>query len=98
MVTEELAGTEKEELIPDLDRVTAAAKHQLGLVNDILDRSKIEAGKMILFMEDFDAAKLIARLREQSGCWSPRMGTDWWWRRMASGGCELMKPSCGKSC
>ncbi len=59
MVREELEGTDKAGLVPDLDKVTSAAKHQLGLVNDILDLSKIEAGKMTLFLEDFDPAKLI---------------------------------------
>ena len=59
MVKEELAGTDKEELVLDLDKVTAAARHQLGLVNDILDLSKIEAGKMTLFVEEFDVSRLV---------------------------------------
>jgi signal transduction histidine kinase len=45
--------------VPDLQKIQAAAKHQLGLVNDILDLSKIEAGKVTLFIEEFDVAKLV---------------------------------------
>ncbi len=47
------------EYLPDLEKVVSAAKHQLALVNDILDLSKIEAGKMTIFLEDFDVAKLV---------------------------------------
>ena len=43
----------------DLDKVLNAARHLLGLINDVLDISKIEAGKMELFLETFDLTKLI---------------------------------------
>ncbi len=59
MVGEELEELGAAQLKPDLDKVVAAAKHQLSLVNDILDLSKIEAGKMTLFLEEFDVAKLV---------------------------------------
>jgi len=59
MVSEELEDLGAGELRPDIEKVVAAAKHQLGLVNDILDISKIEAGKMTLFLEDFDLTTLV---------------------------------------
>lgn len=44
---------------PDLDKIHAAGTQLLGLVNDILDISKVEAGKMELFLETFDVAAMV---------------------------------------
>ena len=46
-------------ILPDLQRIHRAAKHQLSLVNDILDLAKIEAGKMTLSFEEFDVSPLV---------------------------------------
>jgi signal transduction histidine kinase/DNA-binding response OmpR family regulator len=43
----------------DLDKVLNAARHLLGLINDVLDISKIEAGKMELYLETFDLTKTV---------------------------------------
>jgi signal transduction histidine kinase/DNA-binding response OmpR family regulator len=43
----------------DLDKVLNAARHLLGLINDVLDISKIEAGKMELYLETFELQKIL---------------------------------------
>ncbi|MEX0344247.1 MAG: ATP-binding protein [Rhizobiaceae bacterium] len=45
--------------IADLQKISAAGKHLLAMVNDILDISKIEAGKMELNLEDVDFDRLL---------------------------------------
>ncbi len=47
------------EQIADLQKISAAGKHLLAMVNDILDISKIEAGKMVLHVENVDLDALI---------------------------------------
>ncbi|NWG15715.1 MAG: response regulator [Chloroflexi bacterium] len=59
LIEEELHEREDDEFIPDLNKIQTAATHLLALINDILDLSKIEAGKMDLFLETADLAALI---------------------------------------
>ena len=58
MLAEELAS-ERADLTADMQQITAAGQHLLTLINDILDLSKIEAGRIDLYMEDFDPLLIV---------------------------------------
>ncbi len=59
MLREEAEDLARPEFAADLAKIYASGKHLLGLINDVLDLSKIEAGRMDLFFEPFAIAELV---------------------------------------
>ncbi len=60
---EEAEDAGRPELVPDLDKILAAARHLLDLINDLLDLAKISAGRMELSVARFDLADLVRDVR-----------------------------------
>jgi PAS domain S-box-containing protein len=59
MLVEEAEDEGNEATLADLRKIHSSGKHLLSLINDILDLSKIEAGKMELYVEEFEVERVI---------------------------------------
>ncbi len=59
ILQEDLEDAGQEDALPDVKRIHQAGRHLLSLINDILDLSKVEAGRMDLYLERFDVAEMI---------------------------------------
>jgi signal transduction histidine kinase len=80
IMLEDAAIAERQQQSIDLTKIHNAGNHLLKLITDLLDLSKLEAGKMELFVENFDAATLIegvaAEYREQAAAAGNSVAVD----------------------
>ena len=74
MLQEEAVERNLQDFGADLQKISTSGRHLLGLINDILDLSKIEAGKMELSLETFDIAALIAEVASTIGMQAVKNG------------------------
>ena len=59
ILRQELPGPLNDEQKKQLGMVQSSARHLLGLINDLLDLSRIESGRMELYVEEFAVADLV---------------------------------------
>lgn len=66
MLYEDCEDLGYDDLLPDLKKITSSGTHLLSLINNILDLSKIEAGKMELFVTNFEIENMIQTIKDVS--------------------------------
>ena len=99
MLIEDAEGRLDGRTTEDLQRINRAGRHLLGLITNVLELSKIEAGRMELQVEEFDRALSFGPPSTSASCWRvtgttpsrSQVSTD-----LAR--CARIASSCGRCC
>ena len=67
MLAEDCEDLGYDDLLPDLKKITSAGSHLLSLINNILDISKIEAGRMELYLTSFEIEGMVDTIKDVTG-------------------------------
>jgi signal transduction histidine kinase/DNA-binding response OmpR family regulator len=59
ILEEDAIDNAQDYLVEDLKKIRNAGRHLLSLINDVLDLAKIESGKVDIYLESFDVAKMV---------------------------------------
>jgi signal transduction histidine kinase/CheY-like chemotaxis protein len=76
MLMEDAEEFGQDDFIEPLERISRAGKHLLHLINEILDLSKIEAGKIEMHIEEFDLAAMITDVTTTVGPLAEKNGNE----------------------